>query len=158
VALWLAECAALLHDIGRSTPGPESEHGWRSAELSAPFLGGLPLTGAERDEILHAVRWHNSVRDDTRLLCVLRDADMLDGLGVVGLVRALTSKAALPAYDARGVLLGKGYERPPRSIADQIAFQMQWISFLNTETARALARERVAFMRAFVEQWGRELG
>jgi uncharacterized protein len=154
---WLAECAALLHDVGRAAPGPESEHGRRSAELAAPFLAGLPLAGSQRDEILHAVRWHNSTRDDTRLLCVLRDADMLDGLGAVGLVRALTSKAALPPYDERGVCLGAAYARPPRSIADQINFQLDWIGFLNTETARELARERVAFMRSFVEQWQREL-
>ena len=159
---WLAECAALLHDVGRALPGPESEHGQRSAELAAPLLAGLlpaerPAAAAERDEILYAVRWHNSTRDDTRLLCVLRDADMLDGMGAVGLVRALTSKADLPPYDERGVCLGTAYARPPRSIADQINFQLDWIGFLNTETARELARERIAFMRAFVEQWQREL-
>ena len=54
--------------------------------------------------------------------------------------------------------LGEEYARPPRSIADQIHFQIAWIDFLNTETARELARERIAFMRAFVEQWQQELG
>jgi HD superfamily phosphodiesterase len=159
VAPWLAECAALLHDVGRTLPGPESEHGQRSAELSAPLLVALrpALGGDDVDQILYAVRWHNSTRDDTRLLCVLRDADMLDGLGAVGLTRALTSKAALPPYDERGVMLGGHYLRPPRSIADQINFQIAWIDFLNTETARELARERIAFMWAFLEQWQREL-
>jgi uncharacterized protein len=154
---WSAECAALLHDVGRSVPGPESEHGLRSAELAAPLLAELRLGQVERDAVLHAVRWHNSTRDDTRLLCVLRDADMLDGLGAVGLMRAFTSKAALPPYDERGVMLGGHFLRPPRSIADQINFQIAWIDFLNTEAARELARERIAFMRAFVEQWQREL-
>jgi uncharacterized protein len=154
---WLAECAALLHDVGRSVPGPEGEHGQRSAELAAPLLAGLRLADPARAEILHAVRWHNTARDDTRLLCVLRDADMLDGLGAVGLVRAFASKAALPPYDERGVMLGGHFLRPPRTIADQIAFQIAWIDFLNTETAREMARERVAFMRAFLAQWHKEV-
>jgi uncharacterized protein len=157
VAPWLAECAALLHDVGRAVPGPESGHGRRSAELAAPLLAQLPLADAERDGILYAIRWHNSVRDDTPLLCVLRDADMLDGLGAVGLVRALTSKADMPPYDERGACLDGSYVRPPRSIADQIHFQIDWLGFLNTETARELARERIAFMQAFVERWRTEL-
>jgi hypothetical protein len=82
---------------------------------------------------------------------------MLDGMGATGLMRAFTSKAMLPPYDERGVRLGGAFTRPPRSIADQISFQMRWIEFLNTETARELAHERIAFMQAFVEQWGREL-
>jgi uncharacterized protein len=157
VPTWLAECAALLHDVGRTVPGPESEHGQRSAELAAPLLAELPVTDADRVELLQAVRWHNSARDDTRLLVVLRDADMLDGLGAIGLMRAFTSKADLPPYDERGVMLGGHFLRPPRSIADQVHFQIAWIDWLNTEAAREMAREQVAFMRAFVEQWQREL-
>jgi uncharacterized protein len=158
VAPWKAECAALLHDVGRAVPGSEVEHGRRSAELAAPLLAELPLTEAERAQILHAIRWHNTSRDDTRLLCVLRDADMLDALGAIGLIRAYTSKAGLPPYEDPGSLSTGRYDRPPRTIADQVAFQMDWINFLNTDTARELARERLAFMRAFVDQLRRELG
>jgi uncharacterized protein len=157
VAPWKAECAALLHDVGRAVPGPQAEHGRRSAELAAPLLSELPLTEAERSEILHAVRWHNTGRDDTRLLCVLRDADMLDGMGAIGLLRAYTSKAGLPPYGDPESLSKGRYQRPPRTIADQIAFQMDWIGFLNTDTARTLAQGRLAFMRAFVAQLRREL-
>jgi uncharacterized protein len=155
---FLAACAALLHDVGRGVPGPEAEHGARSAALAAPLLAELPLSEGERQDILYAVRWHNSSRDDTPLLCVLRDADMLDGLGAIGLMRAFASKAALPAYDPQAPFDDGPYRRPPRYILDQVRFQMDWIGFLNTDTARQLARDRVDFMRAFVAQVQRELG
>ena len=155
---FLAACAALLHDVGRAMPGPEAEHGVRSAELAAPFLAELPFNEADRQAILFSVRWHNSIRDDTALLCILRDADMLDGLGAVGLMRAFTSKAALPAYDPEAPFADGPYERPPRTISDQVRFQMEWIDFLNTDTARRLARGRVGFMQAFIAQLQRELG
>lgn len=155
---FLAACTALLHDVGRTVPGPESEHGARSAELAAPFLAELPLDETDREAILFAVRWHNTRRDDTPLLCVLRDADMLDGLGAIGLLRAFTSKAALPAYDAEAPFADGTYARPPLTLSDQMRFQMEWIDFLNTDTAREIARDRVEFMRTFIAQLKRELG
>ena len=154
---FLAACAALLHDVGRAVPGPESEHGARSAKMAAPFLAELPLDEADRQAILFAVRWHNSARDDTPLLCILRDADMLDGLGAVGLMRAFTSKAALPAYDLDAPFADGPYERPPRTISDQVRFQMDWLDFFNTDTARKLAQGRIDFMHAFVDQLQGEL-
>lgn len=154
---FLAACAALLHDVGRSVPGPEAEHGKRSAELAAPLLAALLLSESEREDILFAVRWHNSARDDTPLLCVLRDADMLDGMGAIGLLRACTSKAALPAYDPEAPFADGPYERPPRTISDQVRFQMEWIDFLNTDTAREIAQTRIEFMWNFVAQLQREL-
>ena len=153
---WLAACAALIHDVGRSTPGPEPEHGQRSAELAVPLLAGLPMAEEERQEVLHAVRWHNSPRDDTPLLCVLRDADMLDGMGAIGIMRACMSKGTLPAYGAEAPFEGP-YHRPPCSVADQVQFQMAWTGFLNTKTGRRLARERLAFMQAFADQVRREV-
>jgi len=63
-------------------PGPRVEHGARSEALITPLLAEA-TAGKGRNERRYgfAVRWHNSGRTDTRLLCILRDADMLDGLG-----------------------------------------------------------------------------
>jgi uncharacterized protein len=153
---WLAALAALVHDVGRTAPGPGSEHGQRSAELAAPLFAELALDD-EKDEVLHAIRWHNSVRSDTPLLCVLRDADMLDGLGAIGLVRALMSKHMLPPYDP-GVVFDKQLHWPPELVADQICFQMTWIERMNTETGRRLARRRIEFMSAFAAELRHEVG
>ena len=148
----LAEMAALLHDVGRTQPGPEEEHGARSAAMAAPFLEGLPLDEQERAAVLHAVRWHNSKRDDSHLLCVLRDADMLDGLGAMGIIRAFMSRSHLPPYDP-GDPFGDNHNRwPALYSSDQFLGQMAWYGYLNTDSARQMAKERHAFMQTFVAQ------
>ena len=154
---FLAELAALLHDVGRSQPGPEAEHGARSEAMAAPLLASLPLSDGEREAVLHAVRWHNSGRADSPLLCILRDADMLDGLGTVGIIRAFMSRSHLPPYDP-GDPFGDNRGRwPAIYCSDQFLGQMAWYDLLNTESARRLAADRFAFMRAFVAQAQREL-
>jgi uncharacterized protein len=152
---WLVALAALVHDVGRTAPGPGAEHGRRSAEMAAPVFERLGLK-AEREPVLHAVRWHNSVRSDTPVLCVLRDADMLDGLGAIGLVRALMSKHMLPPYDP-DVAFDRQLHWPPELVADQICFQMTWNERMNTETGRQLAEGRIAFMRVFAAQLRHEV-
>ncbi len=149
---FLAEAAALLHDVGRTQPGPEAEHGARSASMAGPILESLALDPEESRAILHAVRWHNSQRDDTLLLCILRDADMLDGLGAMGIMRAFMSKSHLLPYDADKPFQGGSSRRPPDYASDQLLGQMEWFGYLNTETASQMARKRIAFMERFVTQ------
>jgi uncharacterized protein len=154
---FLAELAALLHDVGRSQPGPEEEHGARSAAMAGPFLTSLPLNEEERDAVLYAVHWHNSSRADSPLLCILRDADMLDGLGAVGIIRAFMSRSHLPPYDPIDPFGNNQGRWPARYSSDQLLGQMAWYDWLNTESARQMAAERIAFMQAFVAQAQREL-
>jgi uncharacterized protein len=155
---FLAELAALLHDVGRAQPGPENEHGARSAAMAAPILAGLSLTDEEREAVIHAVRWHNSTRADSPLLCVLRDADMLDGMGALGILRAFMSRSHLPPYDPDDPFGDNDNRWPALYSSDQYLGQMAWYDYLNTETARQMAQDRVAFMRAFIVQLRRELG
>ena len=147
-----AEVAALLHDVGRTQPGPEAEHGARSATIAEPLLEGLDLTPEEVRAILHAIRWHNSLRDDTPLLCILRDADMLDGLGVMGIIRAFMSKSHLPPYNPAAPFQDGSNRWPPDYSSDQLLGQMEWYDRLNTDTARKMAKKRIAFMAAFITQ------
>ncbi len=154
---FLAELAALLHDVGRTQPGPEEEHGARSAALARPLLTGLALSHQEQEAVLHAVRWHNSGRADSRLLCILRDADMLDGLGAMGVIRAFMSRSHLPPYDPDDPFGDNHGRWPALYSSDQFLGQMAWFDRLNTETARQLAADRFAFMRAFVAQVQAEL-
>ena len=152
VDLFLAEASALLHDVGRTQPGPEQEHGARSASMAGPLLEKLALDPEERNAILHAIRWHNSLRADTSLLCILRDADMLDGLGAMGIMRAFMSKSHLPPYNVDRPFQHDTSRWPPDYASDQLFGQMEWFDGLNTDTARQMAKNRIAFMASFVSQ------
>ena len=39
---------------------------------------------------------------------------------------------------SQGAFAGEAYERPPRTISDQVRFQIEWIDFLNTDSAASL--------------------
>lgn len=154
---FLAELAALLHDIGRTQPGPEQEHGARSAAIAEAILKDLSITDQERKAVLHAIRWHNSTRADTVLLRILRDADMLDGLGAMGIIRAFMSKSHLPPYDPHGPFEEGRNQWPPSFSSDQLLGQMGWVHNLNTDKARQMAERRIQPLAAFVAESRREL-
>jgi hypothetical protein len=125
--------------------------------MAAPIVAELPLSGEEKEAILHAVRWHNSTRADTALLRLLRDADMLDGLGAMGILRAFMSKSHLLPYDPEAPFEGNGYHWPPSFCSDQLFGQMEWYERLNTGTARQMAQDRITLMADFVSQARREI-
>jgi hypothetical protein len=125
--------------------------------MAQPVLADLPLTSEQQETILYAVRWHNSKRDDTRLLCVLRDADMLDGLGAIGIMRAFMSQSHLPAYQPDSDLVGNHDGWPPNCAIDQVLGQQKFYAWLNTDTARQLAQERFSFMQRFMVQLQHEI-
>ena len=125
--------------------------------MAAPIMADLPLCDEEQEAILHAIRWHNSTRADTALLCLLRDADMLDGLGAMGILRAFMSKSHLLPYDPESPFEGNSHRWPPSYSSDQLFGQMEWYDRLNTGTARQMARDRIALMADFVAQAQREI-
>jgi HD superfamily phosphodiesterase len=83
---------------------------------------------------------------------------MLDGLGAMGIMRAFMSKSHLPPYCAALPFLEDSRSWPPDHVSDQLLFQMQWPERLNTETARQIARQRIAFMQRFIAQARDEIG
>jgi hypothetical protein len=125
--------------------------------MAEHLLRSLPLTDGECEAVLHAVRWHNSKRADTPLLCILRDADMLDGLGAIGIMRGFMSNGHLPPYEPGAPFETSGGSWPASNASDQILGQMRFYDCLNTETARQMAAERLDFMRAFVARVRREV-
>lgn len=86
---------------------------------------------------------------------MIQDADRIDGLGAIGLVRAFTSKSHLPDYPP-GVIVLKG-SRNAATISEKVAFQMEWYGMLNTETAHRITEGRYRFMMDFMEELKNEV-
>jgi len=171
----LVEAAALLHDIGLAHLAlgiPRSQHGVVGAEVAARYLQQEDLfSDADQSAIVEAVGCHNVLGCGGALAAILRDADMLDALGAVGIMRAFVSKYAQPEYDPANVrgetwgLTARDYDRrfaagegAGSTIVDQINFQISFADNLSTDAARCAAALLVSYMRNFLCQLAREVG
>ena len=163
--------AALLHDIGLPIVQKLGDHPTVGAGLAGKFLQENELfTPNEIAEICEAIVYHGRLDGNTPLIHILRDADILDLLGNVGIMRAFTSKANLRVYhpehpcgETWGLTAADFTERFQASIGigptimDQINFQMSCYENLCTETARAWGRPLRDTMRQFVTQFAQEI-
>jgi len=82
--------AVYLHDLGRHYIA-DKVHGALSAQKAEPVLKRINFPQEKRDAVLHAIRVHDvaaSPEDRTTLESkILYDADKIDTLGVVGILR-----------------------------------------------------------------------
>lgn len=82
--------AVYLHDLGRHYVA-DKVHGALSAQKAEPVLERIQFPQEKRDAVLHAIRVHDvsaSPEDRTTLESkILYDADKIDTLGVVGVLR-----------------------------------------------------------------------
>jgi uncharacterized protein len=171
--LAIVEATALLHDIGLAyIDGERSQHGPVGAEIAARFL--REQQAFAEDEIANiakAIHNHSLIHGDWNALgYILRDADILDALGAVGIMRAFSSKYFKPEYDPdniKGETWGlsaddftarhaAGLGIGP-TIMDQINLQISIYDELHTATARSMATPLVAFMKGFVVELEKQI-
>jgi len=170
----IVEAAALLHDVGLAYVKERSQHAAVGAEVATRFLREQELFSAKEDaEITEAVRLHSSLPGEGepgKLAQIVKDADILDALGAVGIMRAFTSKHFKPEYEPGnvkggtwGLTAGEFTRRRAAGlgvgeyIMDQVNLQISIYDMLTTGTARRIAGPLVEFMRAYVVQLEAEI-
>jgi uncharacterized protein len=86
---------ALLHDIGKTTPTYAHIHGLLGGALAEEFLDGLKLDHTTTEAISRVVIRHTQtsmIPPETPEEMVVADADTLDRLGLMGLLRGFMGK------------------------------------------------------------------
>lgn len=153
--LFVIELAALLHDVGDA-----KFH--EGVELSGKFAREILSTLGVSDEIIeHVVHIVENIsfrkRDSAAPLSiegsVVQDADRLDALGAVGIVRTIEYGASFdqPFFDPSQPDAKSGV----RHFFDKL-FKLR--ALMNTQAGNRLAEEREEFMRVFLRQFLSECG
>jgi uncharacterized protein len=161
--LEILRAAALLHDARCSHPvnGERTNHHIESAEFAERVLlkEGWELTKIRA--VQHCIishRFREKATPETIEAKVLFDADKLDVVGAVGVVRALAyaSQVKQPAYATpSNEFLKNGTKLPgePHSAYHEYIYKLRKISeLLFTQTARQIAQRRQAFLNEFFEE------
>ncbi|MCA9139137.1 MAG: HD domain-containing protein [Planctomycetales bacterium] len=153
--LFVIELAVLLHDVGDA-----KFHGGveRSGEFAREILSDL---GVGDDVIAHVVHIVDNVSFRKRASAeplslegqVVQDADRLDALGAIGIVRTIEYGAAFNqpffAPDDPTAKTGVGH------FYDKL-FTLR--ALMNTEAGKRLSLQREEFMRSFLDQFYKETG
>jgi len=164
--LEMVEAAALLHDIGRTIPQEQGKtHGELSARLAEKFLNKNKLFGQlEITQICEAVAHHSDIKEiKSNLLDILRDADILDLLGPIGILRVAMAEHHLKIFNEENIkgetwgMTNVDFNRDYAgkigkwaTLPDQYNFQMSCFYNLKTDYAKKIAEPMAQFMKNFV--------
>ena len=154
------ELAALLHDLGDAKFND-------GIEMAAQFASDILMRlGVPQDVIDHVVHIVDNISfrkvADAEVLSlegkIVQDADRIDALGAIGIVRTIEYGAAVGQpfhFDSKAVQTEIAIPTGIQHFHDKL---FKLYDKLNTEPARRIAKERESFMRTFVKQYLSECG
>ena len=161
--------AALLHDSQGSHPGKgqRNDHHLRSAEFAAEVLAAEGWGEERIRAVQHCIRAHRYRRGEEAPQSleakILFDADKLDVIGAVGVVRALAYafQVQQPAFSEPSTVFLKDGTKAPgegHSAYHEYLFKLKKIaSTLFTLTARGIAEHRQKFLDDYFEELAAEM-
>jgi uncharacterized protein len=175
--LEIIELSAILHDIFANEEKHSSVEGFRheieASKEARNILGTLGLEDRVVDAVCHCIESHRKrtgrIQPQTIEAKCLFDADKLDCIGAIGIVRSafialdqgqeFYKEEDINTYKRRNV-------RPDETIIDyaehssNLEYELslkEVAKRMYTETGRRLAKERSAFMDEFYSRLGKEL-
>jgi uncharacterized protein len=148
-----AVAAALVHDIGRTCQEAEEFHAKAGLKIVRESLNNYTDLSKEAIErVIDAVSQHSNKTSSGKLANILQDADKLDGMGAIGVVRGFVSKHNIPDYDPELKINDFNDGRKVNSLVAQLRLQMEWHEMLYTESAKEMAGRRMSFMEEFLKE------
>jgi uncharacterized protein len=162
--------AALMHDLGRTAQhdgnNKNAHHADLSVTLATKLLQTYSVPADKQPAILHAIVAHSfskGIEPLTLEARVVRDADRLDGLGAIGILRWAVTGTYMRTSDTASYHpedpFGERRELDDRRyMLDHFYSKLLKLSnTMATKTGRVLAQRRVAFMRTYLYEFKREL-
>lgn len=158
--------AALLHDLGRLSHEQGGHHADLSVSQARELCQRRQITPEMQEAILHAVIAHSfsrGVQPRTLEACIVRDADRLDGLGAIGIMRWAITGAVRRTPQTLGYHPDDPFaeEHTPddgRYMLDHFFSKLLKLGEgMTTTTGRELAEQRTAFMHTYLNEFRREL-
>jgi|Deesub1362A_J573_1020465.scaffolds.fasta_scaffold00005_253 uncharacterized protein len=148
--------ASLLHDIGR---GEGVEHSKKSVEIAGEILRKIDFPEEKIRDVLYAIslhRYRDGITPHTLEGKILQDADRLDAIGAIGIIRCFTYGGAHGRMDYHPE--DPFFETPRRLEGDRYSLDhfydklFKLKNTLHTEMARKIAEGRYEFMREFLRR------
>lgn len=158
--------ATLLHELFNYPKNHPESHlsGDVCAEEAAAVLRSVGYPAELIEPICYCIRYHSfsrGVLPETLEGRIMQDADRLDAIGAIGIARCFStgSQMGIPFYSEIDPFCR---EREPNDKAYSLDhFYRKLLRIpgtLHTETGRAMATQRVAFLQQFLDQLEQELG
>ncbi len=160
----IVETAVLLHDIQRAEEHDlEVDHAVAAAHYARDILSRLdpPPDAGFVDAVAHAIaahRFRNTITPETLEAKVVFDADKLDAIGAIGVARAYAYSGMIRRKLWGEVPPGYAGDSPDHTAHHEFVYKLARIQAqMQTETGRALARERHTYMAEFFARLEQEI-
>lgn len=152
--------AALLHDVVNLKKGSAkaAQASFDSAQVAKRFLTDQGISDADADDICTAITTHSyssGLRPASPLGACLQDADRLDALGAIGVLRVLHVGQRLGAtlFDPKDPWVTRRPIDEKRYIVDHVVGKLRDLpKALTLDTAKRIGTERQAFLMTFFKQ------
>jgi uncharacterized protein len=163
---FIAGMAALLHDLGRLSHDTTMHHADLSTMLAAELLLPYRLAPETREAILHAITAHSfsrGIEPYTLEAGIVRDADRLDSLGAIGILRwaiagTMRRTPQTQAYVPDDPFAEQHQPDDSAYMLDHFFTKLLKLpDGMITKTGRRMAEQRVAFMREYLDELREEL-
>lgn len=164
----VVECAALLHDVGRSVEMADRGrtcHARVAARIAPEMLRRVGIhseafvTRVVDCILCHRYRGGRNRKPKSLEAKVLYDADKLDSIGAMGIARAFHFAGRIGArlHNRRNeALTSESYSREDTAYREYLVKLRHVLSKMTTAEGRRLARERHRFMVRFFDRLNRE--
>ncbi len=164
--LFIVGMAALMHDLGRLSDDKTKHHADLSVLSATEILSVYRVTPGTQEAILHAIAAHSfslGIEPRTLEAKVLRDADRLDSLGAIGILRWAITGTIRRTPQTQSYHPDDPFDEwhtpdERRYMLDHFFTKLLKLNnTMSTQTGRVLAQQRTAFMHTYLNEFRKEL-